>query len=80
MTRTTIERTNQLTTIAATVDQPTESAIQQVLSDEILDDCYSIFDLNGRLVREGRGSLTEDLPSGVYIVRSKGAAYKVMVP
>jgi hypothetical protein len=80
MTRTTIERTNQLTTIAATVDQPAESAIQQVLSDDILDDRYSIFDLNGRLVREGRGSLAEDLPSGVYIVRSKGTAYKVMVP
>ncbi len=80
MTRTTIERTNQLTTIAATVEQPAESAIQQVLSDDILDDSYSIFDLNGRLVREGRGSLTEDLPSGVYIVRSKGSAYKVMVP
>ena len=80
MTRTTIERTNQITTIAATVEQPAESAIQQVLSDDILDDRYSIFDLNGRLVREGRGSLTEDLPSGVYIVRSKGTAYKVMVP
>ena len=80
MTRTTIERTNQLTTIAATVDQPAESAIQQVLSDDILDDRYSIFDLNGRLVREGRGSLSENLPSGVYIVRSKGLAYKVLVP
>ena len=80
MTRTTIERTNQLTTIAATVDQPAESAIQQVLSDDILDDRYSVFDLNGRLVHEGRGSLSEDLPSGVYIVRSKGTAYKVMVP
>ncbi len=80
MTRTTIERTNQLTTIAATVEQPSESAIQQVLSDDNLDDRYSIFDLNGRLVREGRGSLSENLPSGVYIVRSKGAAYKVMVP
>ena len=80
MTRTTIERTNQLTTIAATVEQPAESAIQQVLSDDLLDDRYFIFDLNGRLVREGRGSLSEDLPSGVYIVRSKGSAYKVMVP
>ena len=80
MTRTTIERTNQITTIAATIEQSTESAIQQVLSDDILDDRYSIFDLNGRLVREGRGSLTEDLPSGVYIVRSMGSAYKVMVP
>ena len=80
MTRTTIERTNQLTTIAATVDQPAESAIQQVLSDDILDDRYSIFDLNGRLVREGRGSLSENLPSGVYIVRSKGLASKVLVP
>ena len=80
LTRTTIERTNQLTTIAAAVEQPTESAIQQVLSDDILDDRYSIFDLNGRLVREGRGSLTQDLPSGVYIVQSKGTAYKVLVP
>ena len=80
LTRTTIERTNQLTTIAAAVEQPIESAIQQVLSDDILDDRYSIFDLNGSLVREGRGSLTQDLPSGVYIVQSKGTAYKVLVP
>ena len=36
--------------------------------------------LNGRLVREGNGALSEDLPSGVYIVRSKGSAYKVVVP
>ena len=80
MTRTTIEHTNQLTTIAATVEQPAENAIQMVLSDDILEDRYSIFDLNGRLVREGRGSLTEYLPSGVYIVRRKGSAYKVLVP
>ncbi len=80
LTRTTIERTNQLTTIAASVEQPTESAIQQVLSDDIWDSRYSIFDLNGRLVREGNGPLTQDLPSGVYIVRSKSTAYKVMVP
>ena len=80
MTRTTIERTNQITTIAATVEQPTESAIQQVLSDDILNDHYFIFDLNGCLLREGNGTITEDLPSGVYIVRSKGSAYKIMVP
>ena len=80
LTRPTIDKTNELSTLSTPVRQPDAEAIQQILPDDFWADDYSIYDLSGRLVREGSGSLTESLPAGAYVVRTKGQAFKVMVP
>ena len=80
LTRPTIDKTNELSTLSTPVRQPDAEAIQQILPDDFWADDYTIYDLSGRLVREGSGSLTESLPAGAYVVRTKGQAFKVMAP
>ena len=80
LTRTTIEKSNQYTSYSTPYAQPAESAIQQILSDDVWADDYTVFDMSGRMVCQGHGPLSQKLPSGAYIVRTRGNAYKVMVP
>jgi len=80
LTRTTIEKTNQLTCYSSPVEQPAPEAIRQILPDEVFADEYTIYDMSGRLVATGHGPLRQDLISGAYIVRSKTTAYKLLVP
>ena len=80
LTRSTIEKTNQYSSYSTPYAQPTESAIQQILPDDVWDNDYIVYNMSGSMVCQGHGPLSQKLPSGVYIVRSKGTAYKVMVP
>lgn len=80
LTRTTIEKANQMTYYSTPFAQPSDEAIEQVLADDIWTEGYCIYDMSGRLIAEGRGPLHNKLPAGAYILRSKGTAYKIMIP
>ena len=75
----TIDQANRYSSLCQTIDQPTE-AIRRILTDDMLNDGYEVFDLNGRLVAAGRGALAERLTQGIYVVRSHGLSQKVVVP
>jgi len=80
LTRPSIGKTNIISSLSSPVTQPSGEAIRRVLSDDTLDDSYAIYDMSGRLVRQGSGVVIQSLPSGAYIVRSNGTSFKFMVP
>lgn len=81
MTRPSIEKSNVMTSYCMNVEQPASTqAIERIYDDSIWSDPYEVYDLSGRLITSGEGSLEERLARGVYVVKNKAGVFKVMVP
>lgn len=76
MTRTTPGSTNQVTTISPVVEQP--STIHTLPADAA-PDTWALYDLGGRLLDQGEGTIRTSLPAGIYLVREGNQVRKVMI-
>lgn len=77
MTRTTLSRANQITTISPNYIQP--AAIEGVVGDMALDHWY-IYTLGGQLLQSGQGDYqSQPLPAGIYLIKTRDAVQKVVV-
>lgn len=75
MTRTTIAKPNQITTINPTYEQP--AAIHTLKADET-GNSWQLFNLNGQLIATGEGTFqSSGLPSGIYVIRERGNVRKI---
>lgn len=81
MTRTTLGRSNEMTSYCTRYDQPTVDGIDLLLRDDASSDAFAIYDLSGRLVASGNGPVRlTNLPSGIYIIKDGSRTNRVMVP
>lgn len=80
MTRTTFASSNTMTWYNRAYNQPDPNAIEEVLPDLETIDGYAIYDLSGRLITEGEGTIEAELPRGIYVVRANGQSRKIMIP
>lgn len=76
MTRTTLARANQITTVNPNYIQP--AAIEGVCRD-LSHDQWLLYNLNGQLLQSGQGDfLPQTLPAGIYLIKTRDGVRKMV--